>query len=87
LQLVDLSLLIVSSVLGLFLAVYVARRRRASGAQALSVMILGASIWSLGYVRGRYRIADTSGQLGTLYIVDVDQVLKWLNEHDAEPTD
>lgn len=46
---VDIALLIISSSLGLFLAIYIARYRRAPGSQALSVLILGASLWSLGY--------------------------------------
>jgi len=43
------SLLIISSILGLFLSIYIVRRRRAPGSQALSILILGASLWSLGY--------------------------------------
>ncbi len=46
---VDIALLIISASLGLFLAVFIVRNRRAPGSQALSVLILGASIWSLGY--------------------------------------
>jgi PAS domain S-box-containing protein len=49
LRLVDFSLLILSTLLGFFLAIYIARNRRAPGSQALSVLILGASLWSLGY--------------------------------------
>jgi PAS domain S-box-containing protein len=49
LRLVDITLLIVSSLLGFFLAVFIARKRRGPGSQALSILILGASIWSLGY--------------------------------------
>jgi PAS domain S-box-containing protein len=49
LHLVDVSLLIISSILGLFLSIYIVRRRRAPGSQALSILILGASLWSLGY--------------------------------------
>ena len=48
-RIVDISLLIISASLGFFLAVYIARNRRAPGSQALSVLILGASVWSLGY--------------------------------------
>ncbi len=46
---VDISLLILSASLGFFLALYIVRNRRAPGSQALSVLILGASLWSLGY--------------------------------------
>lgn len=46
---VDIALLILSASLGLFLAVFIFRKRKAPGSQALSVLILGASIWSLGY--------------------------------------
>ena len=46
---VDISLLIISASLGFFLAIYIARNRRAPGSQALSVLIIGASLWSLGY--------------------------------------
>ena len=46
---VDIALLILSASLGLFLAVFIVRNRKAPGSQALSVLILGASIWSLGY--------------------------------------
>lgn len=46
---VDISLLIISASLGFFLAIYIARNRRAPGSRALSVLILGASLWSLGY--------------------------------------
>jgi PAS domain S-box-containing protein len=49
LRFVDITLLIASSLFGLFLAVYVAWRRNGPGAQALSILILGASVWSLGY--------------------------------------
>jgi PAS domain S-box-containing protein len=49
LRFVDISLLIISASLGFFLAIYIARNRRAPGSQALSVLILGASLWSLGY--------------------------------------
>ena len=49
LRLVDVDLLIVSASLGLFLAIYIARYRHAPGSQALSALILGASVWSLGY--------------------------------------
>jgi two-component system sensor histidine kinase UhpB len=49
LRFVDTALLILSASLGLFLAIFIARNRRAPGSQALSVLILGASIWSLGY--------------------------------------
>ncbi len=48
-RLIDIGLLILSSSLGIFLAVYIARNRRAPGSQALSVLIVGASIWSLSY--------------------------------------
>ena len=48
-RLLDISLLIISSLLGFFLAIFIARRRRGPGSQALSVLILGASLWSLGY--------------------------------------
>ncbi len=48
-RLFDISLLILSSLLGFYLAIYIARKRRGPGSQALSVLILGASIWSLGY--------------------------------------
>ena len=48
-RLVDILLLIISASLGFFLAIYIARNRRAPGYQALSVLILGASLWSLGY--------------------------------------
>jgi PAS domain S-box-containing protein len=49
LRFVDISLLIISASLGFYLAVYIARNRHAPGSQALSVLILGASLWSLGY--------------------------------------
>ena len=48
-RLLDISLLIISTFLGFFLAFYIARYRRAPGSQALSILILGASLWSLGY--------------------------------------
>ena len=46
---VDISLLIISTFLGFFLAIYIARKRRAPGSQALSILIFGASLWSMGY--------------------------------------
>ncbi len=46
---VDIALLILSASLGFFLAVFIVRNRRAPGSQALSLLILGASIWSLAY--------------------------------------
>ncbi len=46
---VDISLLILSALLGFFLSLYIVRKRRAPGSQALSILILGASLWSLGY--------------------------------------
>lgn len=46
---VDIALLILSASLGLFLAIFIVRNRRAPGSQALSLLILGASIWSLAY--------------------------------------
>lgn len=46
---VDISLLIISSTLGIVLAIYIARNRRAPGSPALSLLILGASLWSVGY--------------------------------------
>jgi PAS domain S-box-containing protein len=49
LRIVDLTLLILSATLGIFLAIYVARYGHAPGSRALSGLILGASIWSLGY--------------------------------------
>jgi len=49
LRLVDISLLVISASLGFFLAIFIFRKRRGPGSQALSVLILGASIWSLGY--------------------------------------
>jgi PAS domain S-box-containing protein len=49
LRFVDIALLFSSASLGLFLAIYIARNRHAPGSQALSALILGASIWSLGY--------------------------------------
>jgi PAS domain S-box-containing protein len=49
LRIVDLTLLFLSSLLGFFLAIYIARKRRGPGSQALSILILGASVWSLGY--------------------------------------
>ena len=45
----DISLLILSALLGLFLAIFIFGKRRGPGSQALSILILGASIWSLGY--------------------------------------
>jgi PAS domain S-box-containing protein len=45
----DIVLLITSASLGFFLAIYIARYRHAPGSRALSGLILGASIWSLGY--------------------------------------
>jgi PAS domain S-box-containing protein len=49
LRFVDITLLILSASLGLFLALFIVRNRRAPGSQALSLLILGASIWSLAY--------------------------------------
>ena len=46
---VDIALLVLSSLLGLFLAAFIFRNRKAPGAQALSILIVGASIWSLSY--------------------------------------
>ncbi len=48
-RLVDIGLLLLSSSLGIFLTIYIARERRAPGSQALSVVTLGASVWSLSY--------------------------------------
>ncbi len=48
-RLIDTGLLILSSSLGIFLAIYIARNRRAPGSQALSVLIAGASVWSMSY--------------------------------------
>ncbi len=48
-RIIDFALLILSSSFGIFLAVYIARYRRAPGSQALSALIAGASIWSMGY--------------------------------------
>ena len=48
-RIVDISLLILSALLGFFLSLFIVRNRRAPGSQALSVLILGASLWSLGY--------------------------------------
>ena len=48
-RLVDITVLIANSVFGFYLAVFIARKRTAPGSQALSILILGASIWSLGY--------------------------------------
>jgi PAS domain S-box-containing protein len=49
LRFVDISLLIISALLGFYLAVFIVRNRRGPGSQALSVLIIGASLWSLGY--------------------------------------
>jgi PAS domain S-box-containing protein len=49
LRILDLTVLLLSSLLGLFMAIYIARYRHAPGSRALSALILGASIWSLGY--------------------------------------
>jgi len=46
---VDISVLLISGSLGIFLAVYTASTRRAPGSKALSVVILGAAVWALGY--------------------------------------
>lgn len=46
---VDISLLIISALLGFYLSIYILRYRRGPGSQALSILILGASLWSLGY--------------------------------------
>lgn len=48
-QFFDILLLIISAGLGFFLAFFIFRYRKAPGSQALSILILGASIWSLGY--------------------------------------
>lgn len=48
-RVVDIALLILSASLGFFLAIFIFSRRKAPGSQALSVLIFGASIWSLGY--------------------------------------
>ena len=48
-RIVDLTLLILSSLLGLFLAIFIAWKRRGPGSQALGILIVGASVWSLGY--------------------------------------
>ncbi len=48
-RLVEIGLLILSSALGFFLAIFIARRRRGPGSQALAVVILGATVWSLCY--------------------------------------
>jgi PAS domain S-box-containing protein len=45
----DIILLIFSSLLGFFLALYIYFNRRSPGSQALSVLILAASLWSIGY--------------------------------------
>jgi PAS domain S-box-containing protein len=44
-----ISPLIISAVLGLFLALFILRNRPAPGSRALVAMILGASLWSTGY--------------------------------------
>jgi PAS domain S-box-containing protein len=49
LRIIDISLLIISALLGFFLALFIARNRRGPGSPALSVLIFGASLWSLGY--------------------------------------
>jgi PAS domain S-box-containing protein len=49
LRFVDISLLIISALLGFYLAVFIVRNRRGPGSQALSLLIMGASLWSLGY--------------------------------------
>jgi PAS domain S-box-containing protein len=49
LRFVDIALLILSASLGLFLSIFIVRNRRAPGSQALSLLILGASVWSLAY--------------------------------------
>lgn len=46
---VDISVLLISGSLGIFLAVYTASTRRAPGSKALSALILGAAVWALGY--------------------------------------
>lgn len=48
-RILDITLLILSASLGFFLAIFIAKTRQAPGAKALSVLILGASLWSLGY--------------------------------------
>ena len=48
-RLVDITVLITSSLFGFFLAIFVARKRNGPGSQALSILILGASVWSIGY--------------------------------------
>ena len=45
----DITLLIISSLLGFYLSIFIARYRRGPGSQALSILIIGASLWSLGY--------------------------------------
>ena len=48
-RIVDIGLFILSSLLGFFLAIFVFLKRKTPGSQALSMLILGASVWSLGY--------------------------------------
>ncbi len=48
-RIIDISLFIISALLGFFLALFIARNRRGPGSPALSVLIFGASLWSLGY--------------------------------------
>jgi PAS domain S-box-containing protein len=44
-----ISPLIISAVLGLFLAIFILRNRPAPGSRALVALILGACLWSAGY--------------------------------------
>jgi two-component system sensor histidine kinase UhpB len=44
-----IGILLISALLGLLLAIYIARSRPAPGAQALLVLNLAACIWSMGY--------------------------------------
>lgn len=45
----DLSPLLISAALGFFLAIVIARNRPAPGSRALVVLLIGTSLWCLGY--------------------------------------
>jgi|GEM_PF-1020190 len=49
LRFVDITVLIVSALFGFYLAVFIAKRRNGPGSEALSILVLAASIWSMGY--------------------------------------
>jgi len=49
LRLAVIWVLVLSASLGFFLSIFISTKRRGPGSQPLAVLLLGASVWSLGY--------------------------------------